>query len=42
MVIVLVDREEGGREEITKYISAVSPLFTKTELLDAYKKARSV
>jgi orotate phosphoribosyltransferase len=40
VVIVLVDREEGGREEITKYISDVRPLFTKTELLDAYKKAR--
>jgi orotate phosphoribosyltransferase len=39
LVIVLVDREEGGREEITKYISEVRPLFTKTELLDAYKKA---
>jgi len=39
-VIVLVDREEGGREEITKYISDVRPLFIKTELLDAYKKAR--
>jgi orotate phosphoribosyltransferase len=42
VVIVLVDREEGGREEITKYISDVRPLFTKTELLDAYKKARCV
>ena len=41
LVIVLVDREEGGKEEITKYISAVRPLFTKTELLDAYKKARN-
>ena len=41
LVIVLVDREEGGREDITKYISAVRSLFTKTELLDAYKKARS-
>ena len=39
-VIVLVDREEGGKEEIEKYISAVKPLFTKTELLDAYKKDR--
>jgi len=39
-VIVLVDREEGGREEITKHISDVRPLFIKTELLDAYKKAR--
>ena len=42
LVIVLVDREEGGREEIIKYISDVRPLFTKTELLDTYKKARSV
>jgi orotate phosphoribosyltransferase len=42
LVIVLVDREEGGREEITKYISDVRTLFTKTELLNAYKKARSV
>ena len=41
-VIVLVDREEGGKEEIEKYISAVKPLFTKTELLDAYKKAHSL
>jgi len=41
-VIVLVDREEGGKEEIEKYISAVRPLFTKTELLDAYKKAHSL
>jgi orotate phosphoribosyltransferase len=39
-VIVLVDREEGGKEEIEKYISAVKPLYTKTELLDAYKKDR--
>jgi len=41
-VIVLVDREEGGREEIANYVSTVNPLFTKTELLDAYKKAHSL
>ena len=41
-VIVLVDREEGGKEEIEKYISTVKPLFTKTELLDTYKKAHSL
>jgi orotate phosphoribosyltransferase len=38
-VIVVVDREEGGREEITRYISTLEAIFTKTELLDGYKKA---
>ncbi len=40
--VVLVDREEGGREEIIKYISSVEALFTKTELMEAYRKARGV
>ena len=40
--MVLVDREEGGREEIVKYISSVEALFTKTELMEAYRKARGV
>jgi orotate phosphoribosyltransferase len=40
--VVLVDREEGGREEIVKYISSVEALFTKTELLESYRKARGV
>jgi len=40
--VVLVDREEGGREEIVKCISSVEALFTKTELLEAYRKARGV
>ena len=40
--IVLVDREEGGKEEIEKYISVVRPLFAKTELLDAYKKVHNL
>ena len=40
--VVLVDREEGGREEIVKYISSVEALFTKTELMEAYRKARGV
>lgn len=37
--VVLVDREEGGREEIIKYISSVEALFTKTELMEAYRKS---
>lgn len=39
-VIVLVDREEGGKEEIAGYIDAVDAIFTKTELLTGYKIAR--
>jgi orotate phosphoribosyltransferase len=38
-VIVLVDREEGGKEEIARYIDAVDAIFTKTELLYGYKTA---
>jgi orotate phosphoribosyltransferase len=41
-VIVLVDREEGGREEIEKYFSDVASIYTRTALLEAYKKARSI
>jgi orotate phosphoribosyltransferase len=40
--VVLVDREEGGREEILKYISSVEELFTKTELMEAYRKTHDV
>jgi orotate phosphoribosyltransferase len=38
--VVLVDREEGGREEIVKYIPSVAALFTKTELMEACRKTR--
>ncbi len=31
-VIVLVDRQEGGREEIEKVIKPVTPVFTLTQL----------
>jgi orotate phosphoribosyltransferase len=37
-VIVLVDREEGGKEEILKHVSEVKAVCTKSELLEAYKK----
>jgi orotate phosphoribosyltransferase len=41
-VVALVDREEGGKEEIEKYISSVEPVFTKTKLLAAYKKVYGI
>lgn len=37
-VIVLVDREEGGKKEILKHVSEVEAVCTKSELLEAYKK----
>ncbi len=40
-VIALVDRQEGGRQEILKHVSDVEPVCTKSDLLEAYKKAVS-
>jgi len=37
-VIVLVDREEGGKEAILKHVSEVEAVVTRSELLEAYKK----
>ncbi len=36
--VVLVDREEGGREAIEELGVEVDPVFTKTELFEEYKK----
>ena len=35
-VIVLVDREEGGKENIVKEGYEVETIFTKTELMENY------
>lgn len=37
-VIVLVDREEGGRENIQNYGCEVESVFTKSELMGEYEK----
>jgi orotate phosphoribosyltransferase len=37
-VIALVDREEGGREEVLKHVPDVKSICTKSELMEAYKK----
>lgn len=36
-VIALVDRQEGGRENIEKKMVIFESLFTRDELIDAYK-----
>ncbi len=36
-VIALVDREEGGRENIRKYIDRVDSVLTRSEIMNLYK-----
>jgi orotate phosphoribosyltransferase len=36
-VIALVDREEGGRENIKKYIDRVDAVLTRSEIMNLYK-----
>jgi orotate phosphoribosyltransferase len=38
MVIALVDREEGGKQEIQKHVADVEALCTRTELMATLKK----
>ena len=37
-VIALIDREEGGRENIKKYVDRVDAVFTRSEIMNLYKK----
>lgn len=37
-VIALIDREEGGRENIEKYVKRVDSVFTRTEIMKLYKQ----
>ncbi len=36
--VVLVDREEGGRENILKYVSRVDALLTRSEIMALYRE----
>jgi orotate phosphoribosyltransferase len=36
-VIALVDREEGGRENIEKYVDRVDAVLTRSEIMNLYK-----
>jgi orotate phosphoribosyltransferase len=36
-VIALVDREEGGRENIKKYVERVDAVLTRSEIMNLYK-----
>jgi orotate phosphoribosyltransferase len=37
-VIALIDREEGGRENITQHVSRVDAVLTRTEIMAIYKQ----
>ena len=39
-VIVLIDREEGGSDNIRKYINRIDAVFTRTEIMEFYKLNR--
>ncbi len=39
-VIALVDREEGGKQEVLKHVPDVEALCTRTELINAYKNKK--
>ncbi|MCX8042492.1 MAG: orotate phosphoribosyltransferase [Desulfobacterota bacterium] len=39
-VIALVDREEGGRQEIARYVPDVAAICTRTELIEKYKSTK--
>jgi len=41
-VIVLIDREEGGREEIEKYVPRVEAIFTRGEIMKLYEGGKDV
>ncbi len=37
-VIVLIDREEGGTENIRKYVGRIDSVLTRSEIMDIYRK----
>ena len=39
-VIALIDREEGGRENIEKYVDKVYSVYTRTEIMNVYKRSQ--
>jgi hypothetical protein len=40
-VIAFIDREEGGRENILKYVDRVDAVLTRTEVMAVYRELHS-
>lgn len=41
LVIALIDREEGGRENIARYVDRVEAVFTRGEIMSLYEAGHS-
>ena len=41
LVIALIDREEGGRENIARYVDRVEAVFTRGEIMSLYEARQS-
>ena len=39
-VVALIDREEGGRENINKYVARIDAVLTRSEIMELYKQRR--
>lgn len=42
LVIALIDREEGGRENIARYVGRVEAVFTRGEIMSLYEAGHSI
>lgn len=40
-VVALIDREEGGRENIERYITRVDAILTRSEIMDLFNRSRA-
>jgi len=40
-VVTLIDREEGGRENIERYIARVDAILTRSEIMDLFNRSRT-
>jgi len=39
-VVALIDREEGGRENILQHVSDIEAVFTRTEIMNRRVKTK--
>jgi orotate phosphoribosyltransferase len=39
-VVALIDREEGGRENISKHVARIDAVLTRSEIMELYKQRR--
>jgi len=42
LVIALIDREEGGRENIARYVDRIEAVFTRSEIMSLYEAGHNI